>query len=71
MKKIISIAILTSFLTLNISPVLAVENSTTPKQFKSIDQKNKKVSDDYKFAYINMDWWNNFGDDILNEYIQN
>ena len=64
MKKILTIALLTSFLTINITP--AVEN--TPKQFKSMVKKSK-ISDDYKFAYVNMDWWNGFDDDILNEYI--
>ena len=57
-------------------PVFAVENQTTstatPKQFKSMVSKNKKqkTSDDYKFAYINLNWWENFNDDILNNYIQ-
>ena len=67
MKKILAVAILTSMLTLNFSPVFA-EN--TPKQFKSMVNKSKTVSDDYKFAYVNMDWWRDFDDDILNEYIQ-
>lgn len=72
MKKIVSTALLISILSLNIIPAIAGENksSATPKQFKSMVKKNKKVSNDYKFAYINMDWWNNFDDDILNDYIQ-
>lgn len=72
MKKIVSIALLMSILSMNIIPVFAEENKniTTPKQFKSMVKKNKKVSDDYKFAYINMDWWNNFNDSTLNEYIK-
>lgn len=71
-KKIITTALLVSFLSINTAPVTAVENlaSNTPKQFKSMVKKNKKVSDDYKFAYINMDWWENFDDDILNSYIE-
>ncbi len=72
MKKIITTALLASILGMNFIPVLAVENKTTntPKQFKSMVNKNKKVSNDYKFAYINMDWWKNFDDDILTEYIE-
>lgn len=72
MKKVITTALLVSFLSVNTAPALAVENlsSNTPKQFKSMIKKNKKVSDDYKFAYINMDWWSNFNDDILNSYIE-
>lgn len=53
------------------APVFAVENTNTasPKQFKSMVKKSKKTSDDYKYAYINMDFWENFNDDILNAYI--
>ena len=49
-------------------PVLA--DSPQPKQFKSMVTKNKKTSNDYKFAYINMNWWDNFNDDLLNSYIE-
>ncbi len=68
MKKIITIALLTSIISLNIMPVLA--DSPQPKQFKSMVTKNKKTSNDYKFAYINMNWWDNFNDDLLNSYIE-
>ena len=74
MRKIISILLLTSFMSLNVTPVLALENNNvsgaTPKQFKSMVKKNKKTSDDYKFAYVNMNWWDNFNDDVLTSYIQ-
>ena len=55
---------------MNFMPVLAVENNNTstaaPKQFKSMVKKNKKTknSDEYKFAYVNMNWWDNFNDDL-------
>lgn len=67
MKKIITIALLTSIISLNIMPVLA--DSPQPKQFKSMVIKNKKTDSD-KFAYINMNWWDNFNDDLLNSYIE-
>lgn len=53
------------------TPVLAVENTNTaqPKQFKSMVKKSKKVSDDYKYAYVNMDFWNSFNDANLSSYI--
>ena len=53
------------------TPVLAVENTSTaqPKQFKSMVKKSKKVSDDYKYAYVNMDFWNSFNDANLSSYI--
>lgn len=75
MKKIISAALLASFITMNFMPVLAAENNTStasPKQFKSMvsKNKNKKTSNDYKFAYVNMNWWDNFNDDLLTSYIQ-
>lgn len=56
---------------MTIAPVLAVDNSNTasPKQFKSMVKKSKKTSEDYKYAYINMDFWGNFNDDVLNSYI--
>ena len=73
MKKIISIALLAGFAALNISPVLAIENSkksaATPKQYKSYVKKNKKTSDLYKYDYVNMAFWQNFNDDKLNGYI--
>lgn len=68
MKKVVTTALLVSILGMNFIPVLAQE--TTPKQFKSMVNKNKKVSNDYKFNYINMNWWNNFNDSILNGYIE-
>ncbi len=71
MKKIITIALLTSIMSLNVMPAFTAENETqTPKQFKSMIKKNKKTSDDYKFAYVNMNWWENFNDDILTGYIE-
>lgn len=74
MKKIITTALLMSMLSLTIMPAVAVsgKNTTTPKQFKSMISKNKKTqqSDDYKFNYVNMNWWGNFNDDLLNGYIE-
>lgn len=74
MKKIITTALLMSMLSMTIMPAVAVsgKNTTTPKQFKSMVSKNKKTqqSDDYKFNYVNMNWWGNFNDDLLNGYIE-
>ena len=85
-KKLLSTALLMSFLSMNIMPVFALENDTkstaAPKKFKSMVEKNNKKTkatnknnanrknDDYKFAYVNMNWWNNFNDDILTSYIE-
>lgn len=74
MKKIITTALLASMLSMTVMPAVAVsgKNTTTPKQFKSMISKNKKTqqSDDYKFNYVNMNWWGNFNDDLLNGYIE-
>ncbi len=74
MKKIITTALLMSMLSMTVMPAVAVsgKNTTTPKQFKSMISKNKKTqqSDDYKFNYVNMNWWGNFNDDLLNGYIE-
>lgn len=73
MKKVFITAILASFITVNTAPVFAVEDvkksTATPKQFKSLVKKKKKASDEYKYAYVNMDWWKNFNDAYLNDYI--
>lgn len=69
MKKIIATALLTSIISLNINPVTA--ETVCPKQFKSAVTKNKgQKSDDYKFDYVNLNWWGNFGDDLLSGYIE-
>lgn len=74
MKKVISIALLASMLGMNFVPVFAMTNSNestkTTKQFKSMIKKSKKQkSNDYKYAYVNTVWWNNFNDVNLSGYI--
>lgn len=74
MKKVISIALLASMLGMNFVPVFAMTNSNestkTPKQFKSMIKKSKKQkSNEYKYAYVNTVWWNNFNDANLSGYI--
>lgn len=72
MKKVISAAILAGLMSIQIMPAFAADNISTaaPKQFKSMVKKNKKTTDDYKYAYVNIDFWDNFNDDILTGYIQ-
>ncbi len=73
MKKAVVITLLASLITTNMTPVFAIsdvqKSTATPKQFKSMVKKNKKTNNDYKYAYVNMDWWKNFNDDYLNDYI--
>lgn len=53
------------------APVFALESSdnASAKQFKTMVKKNKKLSDDYKYAYINTNWWADFNDENLTAYI--
>lgn len=71
MKKILAAIVLTSLTGMTFMPALAVQevNNNVPKQYKSMVKKSKKVSDDYKYAYVNMDFWSQFNDEILNGYI--
>ncbi len=77
MKKIISSALLLSFVAIQVAPcamsiAYAEENvsTATPKQFKTMVRKNKKLKESNKVEYVNLEWWNVFGDDILTNYIQ-
>ena len=71
LKKILATIVLTSLTGMTFMPALAVQevNNNVPKQYKSMIKKSKKVSDDYKYAYVNMDFWSQFNDEILNGYI--
>lgn len=71
LKKIVTAILLVSLTGMNFAPAFAADkaDNNSPKQFKSMVKKNKKTSDDYKYAYINMDFWSNFNDDNLNAYI--
>jgi len=73
-KKVISIALLASMISMTFMPAFALGSSSdaqkSPKQFKSMIKKSKKQkSDDYKYAYINTAWWDNFNDANLSNYI--
>lgn len=71
LKKILATIVLTSLTGMTFMPALAVQevNNNVPKQYKSMIKKSKKVSDDYKYAYVNMDFWSQFNDEILNGYV--
>ena len=72
MKKILSVTLLISLMSMNFLPALASTNKTQsqPKVFKSMIKKNKsQTNDSYKYGYVNIDWWNNFNDPVLTGYI--
>ena len=81
MKKIVATGLLLSMLSLNIMPALALDSNT-----RSIEasvqatsekprrhffwQKKKNDNLQYKYDYINLEWWNSFNDDYLTSYIK-
>lgn len=75
LKKILATILLMSLATMTFTPVMAEDNikqvnNNSPKQFKSMIKKDKKISNDYKYAYVNMDFWNNFNDELLTQYVE-
>ncbi len=76
-KDIFAVGLIFSFLNMNILPAFAIDE--TKKQTKEQIQKqkmlqhrvkrNKKYSDDYKYEYVNLDFWKSFNDENLNNYI--
>ena len=74
MKKILITLLLAGFVLGDISPAVCmaktVKNQSEPQKISiSKTQKMRKKSDQYKYDYINYEWWSNFNDDILKGYI--
>jgi len=72
MKKIITLAILCSLTFAYTAPVFAIQN--TDKSVKVSSKKEKKAEIKItpaknKCEYINLEWWQNFNDENLNNYI--
>ncbi len=78
-KTIFVFGLIFSFLNINIMPAFAVTESQTKaekkaqikreKMLKYRVKRNKKYNDNYKYEYVNLDFWNNFNDENLNNYI--
>lgn len=64
MKKTIIAALITSLLTINCMPVLAIHDIKKKK-----DRVIKTQVSEYKFKDVNLDWWKNYNDDLLEGYI--
>lgn len=60
-KKLVSLSLIMGILSTNVCP-LTVHAAQSKKLIKS------QVTE-YRFDYVNMGWWKNFNDEILNEYI--
>lgn len=72
MKKILATALALSLISTNtLLPVLA-KSDAAPKVFRSYASKEKKQKKDanYKFDYINIEWWESYNDPILSGYIE-
>ncbi|MBR2524899.1 TolC family protein [bacterium] len=77
LKKIYIIGLIFSFLNMNILPAFTIEDSQNQtkeqikkqKLFEHRVKRNKKYNDDYKYSYVNLDFWKSFNDENLNNYI--
>ena len=69
-KKFASVFLVVSFLLCNISPCFAVENvKKNDKKYTHKVKKSRYKNDEFKYEYINMDWWKSFNDEYLTDYI--
>ncbi len=74
MKKIIATLLLAGFILADFTPVaFALGNKTNTNEPKKVSisktHKQRMKSDEFKYEYINYNWWNNFDDPILTGYI--
>ncbi len=72
MKKKIITLLLASFIINSLSPVacFAINKKNEVKKVSiSKMHKQREQSDEFKYSYINYDWWSNFNDSILTGYI--
>ena len=77
MKKILSLAILVSFTLSNIAStaktnksVLNAGTEQNVQNYKKYYLKTEKIKPaTNKYEYVNLEWWNGFNDEYLNDYI--
>ncbi|MBR1425476.1 TolC family protein [bacterium] len=72
MKKTIIILLLASLILTDITPAMAIGSKKTSEPKKASITKTHKQrlkSDEFKYEYINYDWWNNFKDPTLTGYV--
>lgn len=74
MKKIVTAALILSIASTNLMPALAItaaSDTSTPKQKQGLFVKKAKVDkNQYRFDYVNLNWWDSFGDEYLSSYIR-
>lgn len=64
MKKIVITALITNLLAINCMPVCAIHDVKNKK-----NRVIKTQVSEYKFQDVNLDWWKNYNDDLLEGYI--
>ena len=72
MKKFLAISLALSLISTNSMLMAMAKSDASPKVFRSYASKDKKQKSDvnYKYEYINVDWWESFNDPILSGYIE-
>ena len=68
-----------SFVNMSILPAFAIQETNVQNDTKTLKKqekifqhrvkRNKKFNDDYKYGYVNMDFWKSFNDKNLDNYI--
>ena len=66
MKRLLSLAIIASLAMSYTVPVMAIQD--TKVEIKQIKTEKVKPTQN-KYDYVNLDWWKNFNDPLLTEYI--
>ena len=79
LNKLFSTLILVSFINMSILPAFAIQDTKAQQDTKALKKqekmlkhrvkRNKKYNDDYKYGYVNMDFWKSFNDKNLDNYI--
>ena len=78
-KKFFSALMIASFVNMSILPAFAIQETNVQNDTKTLKKqekifqhrvkRNKKFNDDYKYSYVNMDFWKSFNDKNLDNYI--
>lgn len=71
-KKPLAATLLGIFMAINGVPCFAIGNTDNEKVDKKYEYRNKKgrqVEAEYKYEYVNIDWWKSFNDGYLQDYI--
>lgn len=73
-KKPLAATLLGIFMAMNGVPCFAIGNADNndkkvDKKFEYRNKKGRQVDAEYKYEYVNIDWWKSFNDGYLQDYI--